>query len=46
MSDDQDGCEWVSVSSDIGLPGLSRVCVQFVFDLDGECLVGWGLAIT
>ena len=24
MSDDQDGCEWVSVSSGTGLPGLSR----------------------
>jgi len=24
MSDDQVGCEWVSVSSGIGLPGLSR----------------------
>ena len=31
MSDDQDGCEWVSVSSGTGLPGLSwtvkRLCV-------------------
>jgi len=32
MSDDQDGCEWVNVSSGTGLPGLSRtkgrcVCV-------------------
>jgi len=24
MSDDQDGCEWVSVSSGTGLPGLSQ----------------------
>ena len=24
MSEDQDGCEWVSVSSGTGLPGLSR----------------------
>ena len=24
MSDDQDGCEWVSVSSGTSLPGLSR----------------------
>jgi len=24
MSNDQDGCEWVSVSSVTGLPGLSR----------------------
>jgi len=24
MSDDQDGCEWVSVPSGTGLPGLSR----------------------
>ena len=24
MSDDQVGCEWVSVSSGAGLPGLSR----------------------
>jgi len=24
MSDDEDGCEWVSVSSGTGLPGLSR----------------------
>jgi len=24
MSDDQDGCEWVSVFSGTGLPGLSR----------------------
>jgi len=24
MSDDQDGCEWVSVSFGTGLPGLSR----------------------
>jgi len=24
MSDDQDGCEWVSVSSGTGLPRLSR----------------------
>ena len=33
MSDDQVGCEWVSISSDTGLPGLSqtkavkRLCV-------------------
>jgi len=33
MSDDQDGCEWVSVSSGTSLPGLSqtkavkRLCV-------------------
>ena len=25
MSDDQDGCEWVSVSSDTSLPGLSQI---------------------
>jgi len=38
MSDDQVGCEWVSVSSGTGLPGLShkkavkRLCVcVFVF---------------
>ena len=24
MPDDQDGCEWVSVSSGTGLPGFSR----------------------
>jgi len=24
MSDDQDGCEWMSVSSGTSLPGLSR----------------------
>jgi len=24
MSGDQDGCEWVNVSSGTGLPGLSR----------------------
>jgi len=24
MSDDQDGCEWVNVSSGTGIPGLSR----------------------
>ena len=24
MSDDQDGCEWVSISSGTGLPGKSR----------------------
>jgi len=24
MSDDQDGCEWVTVSFGTGLPGLSR----------------------
>jgi len=24
MSDDQVGCKWVGVSSDTGLPGLSR----------------------
>jgi len=28
MSDDQDRCEWVSVSSGTGLPGLSRTCVR------------------
>jgi len=39
MSDDEDGCEWVSVSSDTGLPGLSRtnggvcVCVCVVLNL-------------
>ena len=42
MSDDQVGCEWVSVSSGTGLLGLSRtkavkrlcVCViQFLFNL-------------
>jgi len=30
MSDDQDGCEWVNVSSGTGLPGLKaveRLCV-------------------
>jgi len=27
MSDDQDGCEWVSVSSGTGLPRLSNGCV-------------------
>ena len=30
MSDDQDGCEWVSVSSGTGLPGstaVKRLCV-------------------
>ena len=33
MSDDQDGCEWVSVPSGTGIPGLSqtkavkRLCV-------------------
>ena len=25
MSDDQDGCEWVNISSGTGLPGLSRI---------------------
>ena len=25
MSDDQDGCEWVNVSSGTGLPGWSRI---------------------
>jgi len=24
MSDDQDGCEWMNVSSGTGLPGQSR----------------------
>ena len=24
MSDDQDGCEWVNVSSGTGLPGQAR----------------------
>jgi len=28
MSDDQDGCEWVSVSSGTGLPGLSRTLLS------------------
>ena len=40
MSDDQVGCEWVSVSSGTGLPGLSRkkavkrlcVCVNCALD--------------
>ena len=30
MSDDQDGCEWVNVSSGTGLPGqkaIKRLCV-------------------
>ena len=30
MSDDQDGCEWVNVSSGTGLPGqkaVKRLCV-------------------
>jgi len=44
MSDDQDGCEWVSISSGTGLPGLSRtkalkrlcVCV---------CVVAVGLGL-
>ena len=41
MSDDQDGCEWVNVSSGTGLPRLSRtkgngcVCVFLV-------LAHWG----
>jgi len=25
MSDDQDGCEWVNVSSGTGLPGYYRI---------------------
>ena len=43
MSDDQDGCEWVSVSSGTNLPGLSRtkavkrlcvcVCVCYLLNL-------------
>ena len=44
MSDDQDGCEWVSVSSGTGLPGLSRTkgrytCVRVCYlynDNDNE----------
>jgi len=41
MSDDQDGCEWVSVSSGTGLPSLSRTkgrkngCVCVVWDYPG-----------
>ena len=41
MSDDQDGCEWVSVSSGTGLPELSRtkavkrLCVCVCVWLDG-----------
>ena len=41
MSDDQDGCEWVSVSSGTGLPGLSRtkavkrLCVCKLFMKNG-----------
>ena len=31
MSDDQDGCEWVSVSSGTGLPGLSRTKGRLTF---------------
>ena len=36
MSDDQDGCEWVSVSSGTGLPGcpgpkaIKRLCVYYL----------------
>jgi len=46
MSDDQDGCEWVSVFSGTGLPGLSRtkgrstvvcVCVVYVYIMCLEC---------
>ena len=31
MSDDQDGCEWVSVSSGTGLPGLSRTKGRYTY---------------
>jgi len=43
MSDDQDGCEWVSISSGTGLPGLSRtkalkrLCVCVLWQLDLAC---------
>jgi len=49
MSDDQVGCEWVSVSSGTGLPGLSRtkavkrlcvcVCVCTVLFHDPNLLI-------
>jgi len=43
MSDDQVECEWVSVSSGTGLPGLSRtkavnrLCVYVFFYVFGRC---------
>ena len=44
MSDDQDGCEWVNVSSGTGPPGSPGskadkrlcVCVHAVWDYPGE----------
>ena len=50
MSDDQVGCEWVSVSSGTGLPGLSRtkaikqLCVYVCVcsDLAVFCKHGYG----
>jgi len=55
MSDDQDGCEWVSVSSGTGLPELSRtkavkrlcacvcVCVRVIKSLQDPLEVGKNL---
>ena len=34
MSDDQDGCEWVSVSSGTGLPGTGQKAVKRLCDLE------------
>ena len=45
MSDDQDGCEWVSVSSGTGLPGcpgpkaVKRLCVVCVIINCSLCTV-------
>jgi len=40
MSDDQDGCEWVSVSSGTGLPGpkgVKRLCVCACVLVNSNC---------
>ena len=42
-SDDQDGCEWVSVSSGTGLPGpkaIKRLCVCVFLVLAHRCSLG------
>ena len=47
MSDDQDGCEWVNVSSSTGLPGspgqqaVKRLCVCVLLIVC--CIVSTGL---
>jgi len=57
MSDDQDGCEWVNVSSGTGLPGspgqkaVKRLCVCVEFQTKLISLLGynslyWGIVFS